>query len=356
MKSKIPVINGYFLCRTLTGIERYAHEITMLLDRICEYGEIAIIIPADAENIPQYQNITILRRGKKIRHVLWQMFTVQFFLLTHRHYIIVDFGNTCLPFAPGIVFLHDIYCEFFPEDFIGFRDKFARLYNRWQYRLTARKAKKIATVSNFSKNQIAQTYHINPDRITVIYSSWNHFRNIQPDYSVFDDFSVLTKPFFFSLGSLSKRKNIRWIIDYALKHPGDIFAISGDELPTSKAEGLSDSKPTNIILLGYLDDRKVKALMEKCKAFLLPSYYEGFGLTPLEALSCGAQIIVAQAASLPEIYGNTAHYIDPFSIDVDLDELLEQPVEKPDAILSKYSYDTAAGQVYKLIQEWTEQK
>jgi hypothetical protein len=79
-------------------------------------------------------------------------------------------------------------------------------------------------------------------------------------------------------------------------------------------------------------------------------------LTPLEALSCGAQIIAAKAASLPEIYGNTAHYIDPFSIDIDLDELLEQPVEKPDAVLAKYSYDTAAEQVYRLIQEQTEQK
>jgi glycosyltransferase involved in cell wall biosynthesis len=90
--------------------------------------------------------------------------------------------------------------------------------------------------------------------------------------------------------------------------------------------------------------------MERCKAFLLPSYYEGFGLTPLEALSCGAKIIVANAASLPEIYGKCAHYIDPYDTNVDLDELLKEPVEAPDSILEKYSYDTAAKQVYGLIQ------
>jgi glycosyltransferase involved in cell wall biosynthesis len=90
--------------------------------------------------------------------------------------------------------------------------------------------------------------------------------------------------------------------------------------------------------------------MKKCKAFILPSYYEGFGLTPLEALSCGAKIIVASAASLPGIYGKTAHYIDPFNIDVDLDALLREPVEAPDSILEKYSYDTSAKQVYDLIQ------
>jgi glycosyltransferase involved in cell wall biosynthesis len=345
------LINGYFLCRKLTGIERYAFEITSRLDKLCRMDEIAIIVPVDVEIVPKYENIRLIRHGKRIQHILWQMFTVQLFLLTHRQYIILDFGNTILPFAPGMVFLHDIYCEYFPEDFIGIRDKLVRFYNRWQYRLIARKAKKIVTVSHFSKDQIVQSYHISPDKISVVYSSWNHFRNIQADYSVFDKFPILSNPFYFSLGSLSKRKNIRWIVDFASKHPQDIFAISGDDLPTARAADISDTKPSNIVLLGYLDDSKTRALMERCKAFLLPSYYEGFGLTPLEALSCGAECIVANAASLPEIYGNTVHYINPFNTDVDLDLLLREPLESPQMILKKYSFDTAAKQVYDLIKE-----
>ncbi|MDR0301567.1 MAG: glycosyltransferase family 4 protein [Treponema sp.] len=350
---KTILINGFFLCRRLTGIERYAYEITSRLDKLCKPGEIAIIIPDDAENIPEYKNIRIIRHGKTIQHLLWQMFTLQWFLITHREYTVLEFGNTALPFTPGIVFLHDIYCEFFPEDFTGLRDKIIRLYNKWQYRLISRRAKKIGTVSVFTKNQIAQTYHINPDRITVIYSSWNHFKNIAADYSIFNDHPSLKQGnYFFSLGSLSKRKNLKWIIEYAQKNPDSVFAVSGVSLPTVKADELDNSTPQNIILLGYLDDSKVKALMEKCKAFILPSYYEGFGLTPLEALSCGAQIIIAKAASLPEIYGNTAHYIDPFNIDIALDALLREPVEKPDVILEKYSYDTSAEKVYNLVEEY----
>jgi glycosyltransferase involved in cell wall biosynthesis len=344
------LINGDFLCRRLTGIERYAHEITLRLDNLIQRSEVAIIFPSNTENIPVYKNLEIIKYKKVVgSHLYWQMVTLQFFLLTHRKYTILDFGNTCLPLAPGIVFLHDIYCEFFPEDFTTFRDKLVRLYNRWQYRLIVKKAKKIGTVSNFSKNQIVQTYHIDPDRVTAIYSSWNHFKTIKADNSVFDHYPALSKPFYFSLGSLSKRKNIAWIIDYAVKHPENIFALSGDTLPTSQAK-LDGSTPANIILLGYLDDRKVRALMERCKAFILPSYYEGFGLTPVEALSCGARIIVARAASLPEIFGNTAHYIDPFDTSVDLDKLLEEPVESPDEILEKYSYDAAAERVYELIR------
>ena len=111
------LINGYFFCRRLTGIERYAQEITSRLDKICKPGEIAMIIPATASNIPKYENIQIIPYGKTVQHILWQMFILQFFLLRHRQYTVLDFGNTCLPFAPGIIFLHDIYCEFFPKDF-----------------------------------------------------------------------------------------------------------------------------------------------------------------------------------------------------------------------------------------------
>jgi glycosyltransferase involved in cell wall biosynthesis len=353
-RMKTILINGYFLRRRFTGIERYAYEITSRLDKLCKPGEIAIIIPSDAVNIPKYENIRIIRYGKTIRHIFWQFFTLQGFLIAHKEYTVLEFGNTVLPLAPGIVFLHDIYCEFFPEDFKGFRDRIARIYNRWQYSLIAKKSKHIVTVSEFSKNQIIKYCKAKPENISVIYNGWSHYKNITADYSIFNNFPILSKPFYFSLGSLSKRKNIKWIIEYARKNTDSFFAISGVSLSTFKVIELDESTPQNIILFGYLDDPKIKALMEKCKAFIMPSYYEGFGIPPLEALSCGARIIIAKAASLPEIYGNTAHYIDPFNTDVDLDALLGEPVEKPDAILAKYSYDTSARLVYTLIKDFTQ--
>jgi glycosyltransferase involved in cell wall biosynthesis len=349
------LINGDFFCRRLTGIERYAYEITLRLDKISKPGEIAIIVPNNTEKVPEFSNLKLIRHKKNIKsHLWWQMITLQWFLITHKEYTILEFGNTALSFAPGIVFLHDIYCEFFPEDFTSKRDKLIRVYNRWQYRLISKKAKKIATVSYFTKNQIVENFRVDPEKISIIYGSWEHFRIIDADFSVFNAHPILEKnKYYFSLGSLSKRKNIKWIIEYARKNPAAIFAISGVSLPTLKADELNNSVPQNIMLLGYLDDSKVKALMEHCKAFILPSYYEGFGLTPLEALSCGAQVIVAKAASLPEIYGNTAHYIDPYDINVNLDKLLQEPVDKPDGILAKYSYDKAAEQVYDIIKEYT---
>jgi glycosyltransferase involved in cell wall biosynthesis len=349
------LIDGEFLCRPLNGIERYAYEITKRLDKLSSAHKIAILIPANPITVPDYKNIDVIQLNTKIKsHLLWQMAVFQFFLLRHRNYTALEFGNTCLPFGRTIVFLHDIYCELFPKDFSSFRDKLVRLYNMYQYRLITRKAKRIITVSEYSRNEIAKTFHIPPERIQVIYSSWTHFKDIKPDYSVFSHFPALEKPFFFSLGTISKRKNMKWIVEYAVKHPRDIFAVSGSWLPTTQDKELKDA-PENIILLGYTDDAKVKALMERCKAFLLPSYYEGFGLTPLEALSCGAPIIVANAASLPEIYGKTARYIDPYDTGVDLNELLKIPVDPPDAILEKYSYDKSAAALYNLIVEYCDE-
>jgi glycosyltransferase involved in cell wall biosynthesis len=346
------VINGEFFCNNISGIERFAYEITTRLDEISRKDEIGIIITKDAKNVPSFKNLKVINYEKDLDSIpKWQQFIIPR-ILRKMKAISLDFGNACSLLYPGISFLHDIYCEMFPDDFKTKREKHECFYFRILNRIIAYRAKKIITVSYFSRNQIAKTYHIKAEKITVIYSAWNHFKNIKSDYSVFDDYPALSKSFYFSLGSLSKRKNIKWIVEYAVKNPEALFVISGSSLNTVKVDELSGSISPNVLLPGYLDDSKVKALMTKCKAFIHPAYYEGFGLTPLEALSCGAQIIIAKAASLPEIYGNTAHYIDPFDTNVDLDELLKQPVDPPDEILRKYSYDTSARQVYEIIQEY----
>jgi glycosyltransferase involved in cell wall biosynthesis len=353
IKKKI-LINGDFFCRRITGIERYAYEITLRLDKISKPDEIAIIVPNNAVNVPEFLNLKLIRHKRNVKSYLWwQMVILQWFLITNRKYTVLEFGNNLLPFAPGIVFLHDIYCEIYPDDFTSKKDKLLCAYYRMQYRLISKKAKRIITDSYFSRNQIVKIFNVNIKKIYVIYIGWNHFENIKSDYSIYDNFPILARPFYFSLGSLSKRKNIKWIIEYAAKNPTYLFALSGSSLNNVKVDELSNYIPPNVILLGYLEDSKVKALMEKCKAFIMPSYYEGFGIPPLEALSVGAQIIIAKASCLPEIYGNTAHYIDPFDTNIDLDELLKQPVNNPTEILKFYSYDTSVRQIYDIIKEYS---
>ena len=72
--------------------------------------------------------------------------------------------------------------------------------------------------------------------------------------------------------------------------------------------------------------------------FVLPSLNEGFGIPPLEAMSVGAKCIIAKASCLPEIFGESAYWIDPYNTDVDLDELLSHDVASPEKVLNKYTF------------------
>ena len=107
-------------------------------------------------------------------------------------------------------------------------------------------------------------------------------------------------------------------------------------------------KLDNIVQLGYITDGEIKSIMSNCKAFIFPSFYEGFGIPPMEALACGAKIIISNSSCLPEIYGESAYYISPYDYDVDLDELLKKDVAPPKACLDNFGWDKSARILYDL--------
>ena len=97
------------------------------------------------------------------------------------------------------------------------------------------------------------------------------------------------------------RKNLKWIANLAELYPNETVVVSGTLLKNfipPKRQKLQ--RLSNVILAGYLSDGEVKALMQTCKTFVLPSYFEGFGILPLETLACGA--LLSNVASLFEKY------------------------------------------------------
>lgn len=346
------VINGDFLCRNLTGIERFSYEVLKNVDEYIEKNQFFIYIPKNCKNIPSFKNIEVIISSKNISSFwAWCQFTFAFFAKKNKM-IGINFSNTAPIISCGIVFLHDIYCKIFKKDFKTFKDKLVRIYSCLMYKFISKHAKVIFTVSEFSKNQICSTYKVSPDKIYVIPNGWDHFKEIQPDDSIIKNNPKLQDDFYFTLGSLSLRKNLKWVAEYAKKNPNENFAISGKMLSGLVPQELEILKSLdNVILLGYVSDEQVKALMQKCKAFVFPSYYEGFGIPPLEALSCGAKIIVSNAACLPEIYGDTAYYIDPDDTNVNLDELISKKIGSPNNILEKYQYKNSAAILYNILKK-----
>lgn len=355
-KSRIIAINGESWCRNVTGIERVAIETVKELDTMVESGKIELVVPRNAVNLPKLSNINIVTIKKNaVFFPKWTQIHFQKYVIKNRR-ISLDFSNTCPFFAPGIEYIHDIYAKLCPADYgSSFRDRLIQLYSNSMYRTIAKRAKKIITVSEFSKKTIADTYKINPDRIKVVYAGIaSDYSAVSPDYSIFEQFPQLNeKPFFFSLGSLSTRKNIKWIVEHAALYPDEQFVISGKSLESIVPPELKKTTDLkNVTMTGYLTDGQVKALFEKCKAFIFPSYFEGFGIPPLEALSCSAKIIISNAASLPEIYGNCACYIQPEQPDVSLDSILQQKTERPEKLLETFTMRNSAARLYEILRDY----
>ena len=352
MHKKIIAINGEAWCRNLTGIERLAIEVTQYLDEMVQPGEMELLVPQNAKNLPSLKNIRIIVLPVEVSQVIkWTQVHFQKYVLKNKR-IPLNYANTCPFFVPGFSFIHDIYCKLYSQDFTSRRDKIVRLYSNFMYRTIAKRAKAVFTVSEYTKKTITDTYHVSPDKIHVVYSGVSGYKEIPSDEKIFDRLPQLKeKSFYFTLGSLSVRKNLKWIADHAELYPNEIFAVSGKPLPSVVPPELEKLKSLpNIVMTGYLSDEEVKALLSKCKAFVFPTYFEGFGLPPLEALSCGAPIIVSNITSLPEIYGKCAHYIDPNEPNVDLEKLLAEPVEPAEKILEKYTLENTAKRMYEFFK------
>ena len=360
MAAKI-LINGNFLCRNLTGIERFAFETCRQLDMILAEKnasgiEFSILVPNNAKTVPEFRNIHTILSEKPLKSFpKWDMFEIAR-EAKKRNAVPLNFSNTApLGKKSGICFIHDIYAHDFPGDFVTFKDRLIRAYSCLHYRNIAKNARLILTVSEFSKKQIQKAYNTDAERIIVVPNGWEHFNSVAEDNGIFSRFPQLAENrFFFTLGSLQKRKNLRWILEYAAGNPEQTFAISGKAIGGMKSTELGDiRKLRNVVLLGYVSDSEVKALMKRCEAFVFPSYYEGFGIPPLEALSAGAKIIVSKNASLPEIYGNAAAYIDACDTNCSLPDLAEKPIKKEDVdgVLRKYTYRNAAEKLYEAVSK-----
>ena len=349
------LINPNFLCRSLTGIERFALETCSRLDKLLDGSiEFLIPLPANAKTKPEFKNIKIIPLSNEIKSFpKWDIIEFPRLLKKYKAQAL-SFSNTApLGKKTGLSFIHDIYPKDCPEDFSNFKGKLISLYSCFHYKNICKNARMIFTVSEFSKQRISQVYKCPLEKIVVIPNGWEHIKSINEE--VFSENSDFLKKgtFYFTLGSLQKRKNLRWIARYAKEHPEEKFAISGKIVSGFESEDIENLKNLpNVLLLGYVSDQQVKYLMKNCRAFIFPSYYEGFGIPPLEALASGTKIVVGNAASLPEIYGKTAIYIDPDNTNCNLSKMTDSfnPCQEDiENVLNEYSYDKAAKKLYTSI-------
>jgi glycosyltransferase involved in cell wall biosynthesis len=233
---------------------------------------------------------------------------------------------TAPPFSPCpvVVSIHDLSFEHLPQTF--------KWRSRKQLRITvrrsAREASQVIALSEHARKDIIDTYRIPPEKVTAIpLAAAAHFRPTRNDevlQRVRQTYGIEGE-YILSVGAIQPRKNLsRLVAAYSrlrratpegnlpkLVLAGKCAWLYEETLRTIKELQVSDS----VILTGYVPERDLPGLYSGALCFVYPSYFEGFGLPPLEAMKCGVPVIVGNRTSLPEVVGDAGILVDPFDAD-----------------------------------------
>ncbi len=217
--------------------------------------------------------------------------------------------------APFVMTFHDFIFEDFPthdhtlKNFLRYKLKW--LVWRALLKFNVHRARAIITVSNYVRDQIIARFPLAAKKITVVYPGLSRLPDPTPP--PFD----ITHPFFLLVGNSYPHKNQAILLRLLAAHK---FELPEHFYHLTHRDRFSEQLQKDIDAAGFADrihivfdasDTTLAWMYAHCRALIFPSFSEGFGIPPLEALSFDAPVIAARTTSLPEILGDHAHWFDP---------------------------------------------
>lgn len=344
-------VDGAFFAQRVSGIQRYSIELLAELDKILSPGELEIVVPQGVKT-PEYQNIRVVPFGSH-SGMLWEQIDYPRYLRRNGRKGLCTCNVIPLFGFSGMAVVHDVCYRARPDFYTDARSRLSAAWHRLQYRVIAKKAEHIITVSQFSRTELHRYYGVDLERISVIPNAWQHMQRTQPDPAVFEKWTALRPgEYYFSMSNLLKNKNFPWVLRAAKARPDTVFAIAGGGNLAKAAGEMGLENLPNVQYLGYVSDGEAKTLMANCKAFLFPTLYEGFGIPPLEAIACGApRVVVSDTPCMREIYGGHADYIDLSSNLGDVDDIISG--RDAAGVLARYSWAKSAQMLADLLRRQT---
>src|SRR5690606_16111359 len=220
---------------------------------------------------------------------------------------------------PFVVTIHDCIHLRFPQYLPG---RLAYGYARTMMRSSARRSRRILTVSSASREDIVSFLGVPASKIDVIANAIDERLTAPPteaDLTPIRDRYQLNSPFVLYTGNIKPHKNIDRLIEaFALARrngPPDLKPPTiGDEVskyPNLRRLVHSHQLHRHVRFFGFVSDEMLAVLYRLATVFVFPSLYEGFGLPPLEAMAAGVPVITSNVSSLPEVVGDAAVLIDP---------------------------------------------
>jgi len=308
---------GYFTVNTVANLIRQHPEIQFQILCDKKFTEDYFDFP----NVTKHKIFPALRHP--ILYVIYMELVLPFFLRKHKPDLMVSMDSflSLLSGCKQIPVIYDINFEHKPED-IALKN---RIYYRFFTKRFAKKAKRIATISEYSKRDIADFYKIDATLIDNVSCGINsNFSPLSKEEitAVRDKWSE-GKPYFFFVGSMHPRKNIKRLIDgfnlFKERTQSDFKLVLAGSLLWQKTD-IEDSYTNSqykddIIFTGRLSDDDLQKVLGAAYALSFVPIFEGFGLPIVEAFQSGVPVICSNVTSMPEVAGDAALMVDPFNID-----------------------------------------
>jgi glycosyltransferase involved in cell wall biosynthesis len=289
----------------LGGVERWARELSTRLPAL-DPGGYRVVRPPPA---------LVHRAGHA-----WEQAVLPVTAARARASLLLNPANLApLGFTRNVVVIHDAAALREPS-------WYSRLYVAWQRAVLpalARRAVHLVTVSQFSRHELIDLLNADPEKITVIPGGVDdRFRpdaDPEPARAALD----LHRPYVLTVASRTARKNIAALEETAgrLAAEGVELVAAGGARPQFREETHEGARvgggargggsSAGVRFLGHVPDEHLPGLYAGASAFVLPSLYEGFGLTALEAMAAGVPVVVSDRGGLPEVVGDAGLLVDP---------------------------------------------
>lgn len=221
---------------------------------------------------------------------------------------------------PTVCTIHDVCWRTFPEMYHFFDRKMYDI----KYGSSCKRADKIIAISESTKRDIIDIYHIPEDKIEVIYQPVNamFYDTLDSSARLHDRFPQISKDYILYVGSINARKNLLSVLEAMVRIPKDerplLVVVGNGHEYKHKCDAFisSHNLDNNVVILGNVNATgDLQLLYSNAIAFVYPSFYEGFGLPVVEAALQHTPVITSNVSSLPEAAGPDACLIDPHSQD-----------------------------------------
>jgi glycosyltransferase involved in cell wall biosynthesis len=324
---RIAINTRFLLPSKMEGFGWYTYEVAKrLVESHPEHEFIFLFDRPYDEKFLFGSNVTPVVLSPQARHPLlfriWFNWSVTRALKKHKADVFFSpDGYISLRTAvPQVAVIHDLNFEHYPQDV----PRTPRRYLKNFFPLFAEKAAHIITVSEYSRRDIVQTYHIPEGKVTA---AWNGASELfvpleYPEKEQTRNKYAKGKPYFIFVGALHPRKNVPRLLQAFsqfcnLNDEIDLLIV-GESLWKKEDYGklsLSEKVRSRVHFTGHVPLAELTKLMGSAMALVYVPYFEGFGIPLAEAMKCGIPIVAGDRTSLPEVARDAALYCDPFSVE-----------------------------------------